>query len=202
MRKMIMAFFLLSLSATPLFGQQDPAVDSGFRRYQAFQGSDVDSVNLVNGNLMLHIPIASYPQRGGILKLSFSARYNNVNWVVHTFTHPLGGETTQSWKFQSGGVAVSTDQTNKISRILDDNQLSGLDAIVVTTTDGATHILENADPYVSGSTTDADWRSIDGTGFLVNSSNYAIVSAWSAPFDHSRGCVFGIRTDLRSVHLF
>ena len=34
------------------------------------------------------------------------------------------------------------------------------------------------------------------------SNNSVTVSGWSAPVDQSRGRVFEVRTDLRSVHLF
>lgn len=50
-----------------VFSQSAPDVENGFKAYGSYDGSSIDSVNLMNGNLMLHIPMPfSYPQRGKI----------------------------------------------------------------------------------------------------------------------------------------
>lgn len=169
MRKLFSLLFVSTMIALPAYSQQDPTVDAGFKPYGSFQGSDIDSVNLENGNLMLHIPIASYPQRGGQLKFSISTHYNNTNWAVQSLTNAITGKVTQHWKLASMGVGVAVDQATKITEYYDDNQMSGLDAISVTTADGTSHILENADPYVSGGSM-PDWRSIDGSGYYYHLS--------------------------------
>lgn len=59
------AFFFLGVFAV---SQSDPDVENGFKAYGSYDGSSIDSVNLMNGNLMLHIPMPfTYPQRGGRL---------------------------------------------------------------------------------------------------------------------------------------
>jgi hypothetical protein len=49
-----------------LLAQTTPDLENGFKNYGSYHGSDIDTVNLLNGNLMVHIPMPwTYPQRGG-----------------------------------------------------------------------------------------------------------------------------------------
>jgi RHS repeat-associated protein len=49
-----------------LLAQTSPDLENGFKNYGSYHGSDIDTVNLMNGNLMVHIPMPwTYPQRGG-----------------------------------------------------------------------------------------------------------------------------------------
>jgi len=59
--------------------QATPDVDQGFRPYGSYEGGDIDTVNLSNGNLTLHIPVLSYPQLGKV-KLDFTLVYNAQPW--------------------------------------------------------------------------------------------------------------------------
>jgi len=43
----------------------DPAAEFGFKPYGSFTAGDIDSINLLNLNLNVRIPLVSYPQRGG-----------------------------------------------------------------------------------------------------------------------------------------
>ena len=69
-------FFLLSLTAFVFFGlfpvttsaQITPDLAEGLTPYQSFQAGDFDAVNLSNGNVLIRIPLLSYPQRGNTLK--------------------------------------------------------------------------------------------------------------------------------------
>jgi len=56
---------------------QDPAgLEQGIKPYGSYHGGDLDSISMVNGGLTLHIPLASMPQRGGKLSMTFSISYN------------------------------------------------------------------------------------------------------------------------------
>ena len=48
----------------------------GIAAFETYQQSDVDSVNLTNGNVYVHIPLVSFPQLGNSLKLNFMIRFN------------------------------------------------------------------------------------------------------------------------------
>src|SRR5215470_16388509 len=62
---------------------QSQNFDRGFAPYESYQSSGLESVNLANGNLLLHIPVISYPQRGNLPPFTLSLRYNNPRWIVH-----------------------------------------------------------------------------------------------------------------------
>src|SRR6266849_1811706 len=79
--KAVGALIFVLVAASLTWGQVDTP-DRGFRPFGSYQLSDIDSVNLTNGNLILHIPIVSYPQRGDLPPLSLSLRYNNPSWSV------------------------------------------------------------------------------------------------------------------------
>src|SRR5581483_901280 len=78
----LVCFFLAVLAAAPCLAQTSPNLEQGFKPYGSYQGGNIDSVSLTNGNVILHIPIVSYPQRGGKLRLNFMALYNNKGWTV------------------------------------------------------------------------------------------------------------------------
>src|SRR5216684_732419 len=63
--------------------------DTGFPSYGAFVSSSIDTVNLFNQNLILHIPILSRKGRG----IDFNAYmlYQSKFWVVDTSQEPIAG---------------------------------------------------------------------------------------------------------------
>lgn len=63
---------LLLLGGSRLFCQLATTQNDqlGALAYQQYGGSEIDSVNLATGTLLLHAPLVSYPQRGA-LKLDF-----------------------------------------------------------------------------------------------------------------------------------
>src|ERR1700722_6024491 len=69
-----------------------PTVDQGTNPYSSLHGGDFDSVVLSNGNLLLNIPLISYPQRGS-LHLGFSVAYDNR--TIYSTSVPDGPTQTQ-----------------------------------------------------------------------------------------------------------
>src|ERR1051326_4375438 len=53
--------------------------EQGLKPYDSWHGGDLDSVSMTNGGLVLHIPLASFPQRGNI-DLSFMVRFSSNQW--------------------------------------------------------------------------------------------------------------------------
>src|SRR5579864_7649521 len=73
-----MSSFLLSQSA--------PSIENGFKSFGSYHGGELDTVNLQNGNLMFHVPVSSYPQRGGKLSVNYLVQGSSKNWQVETWT--------------------------------------------------------------------------------------------------------------------
>ena len=190
-------WLLLIIGPTPWARAQSaptvPDFSSGFTPYQSYHGGDIDSINTGTGSLNLHIPLISFPQRGGRLRLNFSINYNSST-VKRSY---LGPEA-------QGYYQWSEVDTNYPSVTVVDDQDYGLYQqkactpnppcthptqevdyyfYAVTGPDGAQHVMG----YTSGNpqTTTAvpvALRSMDMTGFYLtipdasklNAANYTI----------------------------
>src|SRR5713226_85646 len=79
----LVAVFCFAFFPARLLAQNDDmSLAPGFTPYQSFHGGDIDSINVTNGNLIIRIPLISYPQRGGKLSLSFSVIMNGKLYAV------------------------------------------------------------------------------------------------------------------------
>src|SRR5580658_1552950 len=63
---------------------QDPDdLQQGIKAYGTYRGGDIDSVSMTNGNLIVDIPLADYPQRGKV-QVGYKLIYNNKNYAQKT----------------------------------------------------------------------------------------------------------------------
>ena len=76
----VFSLILAAHTALPssLLAQGPPQPDPGspFMPYGSFHAGDIDTVDMVTGSLFLHIPLVTFPQRGGKLRVGFFVRYN------------------------------------------------------------------------------------------------------------------------------
>jgi RHS repeat-associated protein len=157
----LLPIFLLSCFPSPLLAQSPPDIAQGLTPYGSYMGGKLDSVNLNNGNVTLHIPLVSYPQRGGKLDLSFFIRYNNKGWHIYRSTPTAQGY----WEF-SGGVpqVVSNVDTHVNTTVLtgtlygsNNEQKYYFNYSTILTPDGGSHEI------VGTETIDATGMSMNGT---------------------------------------
>ena len=141
--------------------------------YGGFQHDDIDSVNMANGNVTLHIPLLSYPQRGK-LKLSFSIVENNKSWYVHI--GKVGGQgETANWATSGGSTWIVPDQSmvftlSNVPWTDDYNKKWTLHLKTATSSDGASHELLGGLPVLNDSNN--SWAySTDGTGIYWDGSS-------------------------------
>jgi RHS repeat-associated protein len=95
----------------------------GFTPEHDYSQSEIDSVDLDSGHLMLNIPIISYKQRGSLPDFVLKARYNqpgwtvvndeelvnNPSWIVTQPSYVDINESTQDfpyWTYLGGGVQL------------------------------------------------------------------------------------------------
>jgi hypothetical protein len=65
-----------------LSAQTTPNLENGWKPYGSYEGSQLDTVNLMNGNLMLHAPlIPGAPQRGS-LQVSNTVYVTSKDWQI------------------------------------------------------------------------------------------------------------------------
>src|SRR5258707_8209096 len=110
----ICAVFLpgLLFSWLPATAQTNVTEEQGLKPYDSLHGGDLDSVRLTNGGLTLHVPLASFPQRGS-LDLSFFLRYSTKQWMVRPrcVGRPPNQTCTYPWvpaRGNSGAQIVSS----------------------------------------------------------------------------------------------
>ncbi len=74
---------IILAGSIPVLAQSNPNEEQGLKPYDSWHGGDLDSVSLSNGGLVLHLPLASFPQRGN-LDLSFMVRFSTKQWRLVT----------------------------------------------------------------------------------------------------------------------
>jgi RHS repeat-associated protein len=161
---------LLCLSLlTVAYCQEDASEGAAVRPFAAIHGSDIDHVSLQNGGLAVDIPVASYPQRGGKLKLDLHLYYENRGFYTATLCEP-NCITYTNW---NGSGFSLRDMQNVVPYATSVGNLfavgcdkSGCPALsfgeyAVQTMEGAIHRVG-----IVGS----QWKTVDGTGFNWNST--------------------------------
>ncbi|KAA6461893.1 hypothetical protein DYQ86_09605 [Acidobacteria bacterium AB60] len=148
----------------------------------SFSGSDIDAINLANGMLNVHIPLLSFPQRGGKLRLDFSFRARGKRTLLYIPGNPsLGTDPTTTWT----ALHNSTD-FGGLSGLTDDQDV---------TMTGVTHTYQRPYPQ-QGSLTDnqAVWSTSDGAthaGYQVSGTSYQMAidgTGFKYPLTYSGTC--------------
>jgi len=85
MRRLLFAAALIALAALPALAQKDPNTELGFQPGKLYDFSEVDTVNLYNGNLMLNLPVGPKYQVSSKLSYQFTLVYNGKMWDYETF---------------------------------------------------------------------------------------------------------------------
>lgn len=75
--------------------------EKGYQGYQSFHGTDFDTVNLANGNLVLNIPLLSYDQRGGLPPVVVAIHSNSTTFQSNP-PFSSGPPDTQQHEVPSG----------------------------------------------------------------------------------------------------
>lgn len=146
--RLLIVGVVVMLAFVSAMAQNDPSLDTGLKPYGSYQGGDLDSVSLTNGNLTLHIPLAAYPQRGS---LGYSPRiiYNSKGgWYVVPNCNSVTGACSPYWAFganpnnwsnQAMGMAIDMSPENGVSIGWVPNGVGY--RFVASTPDGAMHQL-------------------------------------------------------------
>jgi hypothetical protein len=102
--------FLLLFFGVNAIGQQDPTLAVGQLPYQSYHVGEVDSVNLYNGAVSVHIPLLEYPQVGGKLNLSFSFFWTGKALTYQTYCTPGydDGACTSAWVANPASIGPQT----------------------------------------------------------------------------------------------
>lgn len=161
---------ILALCGLCAFAQAPgPDAQQGMTPFAAFQQGDIDSINLGTGNVFVHIPLVSYPQRGGKLRLAFNFYDTNKNWYVSTtggsahwtLWHPPNTTApTGAWVAPDQGIKLQFTTANWTDDAGTKFVIKLNNAI---TSDGASHEILTVDPRFPN-----PGYSSDGTGIYFN----------------------------------
>ena len=147
----------------------------GFQPYVAYHGGQLDQVNMLNGGLTVRIPLASYPQKGSSLSLSYSVIFNSFGFEsLNQCEAPPHQDCTSFVKLTPTALLEDPPPS---PRFIMDQQLQGggtsaqnpnypfniSGRFFITTADNAEHPL--------GLAADGYYRSIDAAGYRFSPSS-------------------------------
>jgi RHS repeat-associated protein len=160
--KLAVIFAVILMTSCLLLAQSTPNVENGFKSFGSYHGGELDTVNLQTGNLMFHVPLFSYPQRGGKLDLSNALMGSSKNWQVGEWADSQH-INHQKWILaEPAGVPVAQPYFLELHRnryITTDfagNQTERDDNYSVVTQDGSLH-------WLSGSLSNSNMMTMDGS---------------------------------------
>jgi len=175
--RLFLGLAIIGLTAQVGYGQNAAArPDRGISASGSYAVSDIESINLTNGNLNLSIPLASLPpMAGGKLGLTVRAVYNSKVWDVvreERHSNPAYEETLFTYAVSNvqfadpiGGWSIGAGYSIRFESISEDYQMVTLPGddpeynlitgnrwskAILTTPDGSTHELRPLDATAYG----------------------------------------------------
>lgn len=173
-------------------------LEQGMKPYGSYEGGDIDSISMVNGNLTLHIPLISFPQRGGKLKASYSIVYNNpkLRAIKPCRTTGNRGCTAYQWFVNygpddSGDMPIEIVPDFKIDLDLDSFN-------TFREANGTTHSLLTTGATAGGTSTIYTARSVDASGYLLSYAS-SVTPAVSAVLTSRSGIQYDIEGNSETI---
>jgi RHS repeat-associated protein len=162
MKHVILSAIVFLFVAGPLAAQDFQA---GLIPFQSYDSQGFDSVNLSSGNLVINIPLVSYPQKGSLPSVGYFLSSNTTDWVQSCYTDDEG-YTGCSWDLDpnSGGGSVGVGAENEIS-INDCSWCVGGLGISINESNGAQHASGPTD------STSHNYFSMDASGYKTSYSS-------------------------------
>jgi hypothetical protein len=96
------AFVILLLLAAPNYAQEGQSPDRGFRPAGSYAISDIETISMHNGDVMLHLPLASLPPGRGGISAGVGLFYNSKvldSWILQYHDFYSSGEPG-TWPLQ------------------------------------------------------------------------------------------------------
>src|SRR6476646_6646112 len=175
--RLLAVFVLLFVMGFSLEAQVAPNLENGFKNYGSYDGSRLDTVNLMNGNLMLHAPLLpGIPQRGAAsLQETLFVTYKN--WQAVCKPRP-SGVIGCSWQSGGTGVDILLSPALTVHRTLN-KQYSGGEGITtyvaygysLVSADGSSHQMHGVAGSEDSNGAPTRFNSMDLTGYHMEMSN-------------------------------
>jgi YD repeat-containing protein len=172
-RAALILSFLCLLGGASLLAQDATGLDAqtGILPFQSYHGGEIDKVNLSNGKLDVRIPLVSYGQRGGKMKIEYALIYTNTGLFIPGClpTAFSSGACAIIFPFQSGfsgptelgSVSGGLGCTQKVTQDAHGNQLFSYPCVAtLSTPDGGAHQMVPISP--------TSFMAADGTGYRID----------------------------------
>jgi RHS repeat-associated protein len=172
-----LVLFLFTLFIVGNASAQDlSGLEQGIKPYGSYHGGDIDSISMVNGQLTLHIPLVSYPQRGGKLRMGFNVTYTNPYYQPWDNCQPppkLCTQQNQAGYFLWYG---SPGKTNAIAIVGDFSLGVGPEFVAGAPTELLDYFVTDYDSALHhmGNISANSWLSRDATGYNLNTATGVI----------------------------
>src|SRR5579884_1518180 len=150
LRKIVFLLPLVFLAGSSMFSQTQPNLETGYKPYGSHDATGIDSINLSNGDLMVHIALPfNYPQRGDRISLPIYLQSNSKGWHANSYSYPCNGSCTGlGWGTPPGGIQLITSPIMSINRVWQSDVAYTGGAInyyhggyYMVTRDGANHLF-------------------------------------------------------------
>ncbi len=147
-------------------------LNQGLQSFAKYDSTDIDSVNLTNAALSVHIPVWSYPQLGGSLHLGLSIYYNAPTLSLNT------GDDGQSW-VATGVHQRSADVMWNGSAVANHKDITSgpphytyqYSIVTVSDPDGAQHKMGAIPTNGGNGNLTQKLYATDGSGYFIDSTN-------------------------------
>jgi hypothetical protein len=153
---LLLALPIFAFAAKSAHAQADPNFEIGLKPYGSYQMGNIDTVSLGNGSLAVDIPLLSYPQRGGKLKLDIDLEYLNGSTYYETPCFPVVGCVLVPYP-TPGYFSLIDKGLVSPGSVCSDNE----SCLAVSESDGAEHAMG----AVSGQTNLLE--TIDGSAYRI-----------------------------------
>jgi RHS repeat-associated protein len=172
-KKFVLAV-LISLSSIVCLAQTQPNLENGWKPYGSYDGSHLDTVNLMNGNLMFHIPlVADVPQRGS-LKVSNVLYGTSKDWQVVCTFNSQAQRWDCNWQKGGAGVNINTTPNLNVHRTLNKQYQNGAGlttygayGYAVGTADGGSHPVHGVAGTEDANGEPTQFDSADMSGYHI-----------------------------------
>lgn len=176
--KAFLALLLLLCSLNVARAQDDPSNMIGGTHFTGYSINDIDTVSMINGNLMLHIPIYSLKQKGG-MPLTFSVSGNNLAFSQYVSCLWANNESCGAHMYAYGfganctyGIGLHEDNSLRVCRNISKEDLyygdGSSNGTILFPTYQIIHGEMDSSHLYQDYNSQLKFRSADGTGYLMN----------------------------------
>ena len=152
--------------------------ETGLRAFRSYDSGPIDTVNLSSGKLQVNIPVISYPQRGGKLKLDYELIYSNSGMYIPGClpTATSSGQCAVVWPLQGGFFLVETSRPGGSAGCGQQIITNVFGSQVKVYTCGASLAEADGAPHPLSATGPATFRALDGSGYRIDLAPGSVVS--------------------------